>query len=94
MLATANVDLRTDQLLQEAVGKTFAGATIISVAHRLDTIIDSDRILVLGNGEVLEFGSPRDLIEMDGHFASMVQDTGEEMSTELRRRAFLNNDEE
>ena len=86
---TANVDHRTDQLLQEAVRKSFAGATIISVAHRLDTIIENDVILVLGSGQVLEFGSPHSLIEKDGYFASMVNDTGDDMAKELRRRALL-----
>eukprot|EP00804_Cyclotella_cryptica_P018853 CCRYP_020942-RD/>CCRYP_020942-RD protein AED:0.33 eAED:0.33 QI:0/0.9/0.90/1/0.9/0.90/11/87/1336 len=60
---TANVDSRTDKLLQEAVAHSFQGATIIAVAHRLDTVIDYDKILVLGNGSVLEYGSPHELIQ-------------------------------
>jgi ATP-binding cassette subfamily C (CFTR/MRP) protein 4 len=85
---TANVDRRTDALLQQALHKSFDGSTILSVAHRLDTVIDNDFILVLGNGHVLEFGSPADLLEKDhGHFASMVSDTGESMSRDLRTRA-------
>jgi ATP-binding cassette subfamily C (CFTR/MRP) protein 4 len=84
---TANVDSRTDKLLQAAVKKSFPDATIISVAHRLDTIIDNDLILVLGGGEVLEFGSPAALISLDGHFSRMIDDTGREMSVQLRQRA-------
>ena len=84
---TANVDSRTDTLLQEAVSKSFADATIIAVAHRLDTVIDYDKILVLGDGRVLEYGSPHDLIERNGAFASMVNDTGNEMANTLRLRA-------
>lgn len=84
---TANVDSRTDELLQEAISKSFADATIIAVAHRLDTVIDYDKILVLGDGRVLEYGSPHELIERNGAFASMVNDTGEEMATTLRMRA-------
>jgi len=84
---TANVDGRTDKLLQEAVSKSFANATIISVAHRLDTIIDNDMILVLGEGAVLECGSPKELISRDGYFTKMVNDTGDELSKELKRRA-------
>lgn len=84
---TANVDSRTDKLLQEAVAKSFQGATIIAVAHRLDTVIDYDRILVLGHGAVLEYGTPHELIEKGGDFASMVSDTGDEMSTLLKARA-------
>ena len=84
---TANVDSRTDKLLQEAVAKSFHGATIIAVAHRLDTVIDYDKILVLGSGGVLEFGGPHELVLKGGAFASMVNDTGEEMSHLLRVRA-------
>jgi ATP-binding cassette subfamily C (CFTR/MRP) protein 4 len=86
---TANVDRKTDQLLHEALEKSFRGATILSVAHRLDTVIDNDHILVLGNGHVLEYGTPADLLEKEnvGHFGSMVRDTGERMSMTLRQRA-------
>lgn len=83
---TANVDSRTEKLLQEAVAKSFHGATIIAVAHRLDTVIDYDKILVLGHGSVLEYGSPSELILKNGDFASMVNDTGEDMSKLLRSR--------
>jgi ATP-binding cassette subfamily C (CFTR/MRP) protein 4 len=85
--ATASVDRRTDQLLQEALHKTFHDGTILAVAHRLDTVIDNDMILVLGAGKVLEFGPPADLIRSGGHFASMVDDTGDDMSRNLRQRA-------
>jgi ATP-binding cassette subfamily C (CFTR/MRP) protein 4 len=88
---TANVDGRTDKLLQQAVDKSFKGATIISVAHRLDTIIENDLILVLGRGEVLEFGSPSELLSIeDGQFTSMVNDTGAEMSRALKATAMRN----
>ena len=86
--ATANVDSRTDALLQEAVKKSFDGATIIAVAHRLDTVIEYDKILVLGGGEVVAFDSPHKLsLEENGVFASMIEDTGKGMASELRRRA-------
>lgn len=87
--ATANVDRRTDQLLQTALKENFRDGTILAVAHRLDTIIDFDLCLVLGAGKVLEFGSPADLLRREGGaFASMVQDTGPHMAGELRRIAF------
>mmetsp|Transcript_4853 Transcript_4853/g.7477 ORF Transcript_4853/g.7477 Transcript_4853/m.7477 type:complete len:141 (+) Transcript_4853:1058-1480(+) len=86
---TANVDARTDKLLQRAIAESTDTATIIAVAHRLDTVIDYDRILVLGDGRVLEYASPAELLEKkSGHFTSMVNDTGETMAKELRRRAF------
>jgi len=87
---TANVDAKTDQLLQKALKETFQDSTIISVAHRLDTVINYDRILVLGDGKVLEFGAPKDLVSKeDGHFAAMVNSTGESMANILRGRAKL-----
>eukprot|EP00591_Stephanopyxis_turris_P000045 CAMPEP_0195515496 /NCGR_PEP_ID=MMETSP0794_2-20130614/6542_1 /TAXON_ID=515487 /ORGANISM="Stephanopyxis turris, Strain CCMP 815" /LENGTH=659 /DNA_ID=CAMNT_0040643923 /DNA_START=117 /DNA_END=2096 /DNA_ORIENTATION=+ len=86
--ATANVDSLTDGFLQEAVHDYFQQSTIIAVAHRLDTIIDYDRVLVLGDGKVLEYGSPKELLSKEGgDFFTMVEDTGELMSQELHRRA-------
>jgi len=82
---TANVDANTDQLLHKTLKEKFSGATIISVAHRLDTIINYDRILMLGNGKVLEFGTPKDLLSREhGHFTSMVKHTGKSMAESLR----------
>jgi ATP-binding cassette subfamily C (CFTR/MRP) protein 4 len=85
--ATASVDRRTDKLLHEALHKSFHDGTILAVAHRLDTIIEHDFILVLGGGKVLEFGTPASLIESNGHFANMVKDTGDTSASELRRRS-------
>ena len=87
--ATASVDRRTDQLLQQALQESYKDGTILAVAHRLDTVINYDYILVLGHGEVLEFGSPADLLllseddETTGVFSQMVHDTGEVMSNFL-----------
>ena len=86
--ATASVDRRTDQLLQQALQESFHDSTILAVAHRLDTIIEFDYVMVLGGGRVLEFGKPAELIRLEnGSFASMVSDTGEAMASELRLRA-------
>ena len=84
---TANVDSHTDKLLQEAVAKSFEGATILAVAHRLDTVINYDKILVLGSGGLLEYGSPQELIANGGVFCSMIDDTGDEMAVTLKERA-------
>jgi len=87
---TANVDARTDTLLQGAIAESFRGCTVIAVAHRLDTIIEYDKVLVLGDGEVLEYGRPSELLgAVDGHFAKMVDDTGKQMSDILRSKAAL-----
>ncbi|KAG7350940.1 multidrug ABC transporter permease/ATPase [Nitzschia inconspicua] len=86
--ATASVDRRTDQMLHESLHESFGDATIIAVAHRLDTVIEHDYILVLGQGKVLEFGSPADLLRSGGAFSKMVDDTGDISSKDLRQRAF------
>ena len=85
--ATANVDQRTDALLQQTLRERFHSATIIAIAHRLDTVMDYDKILVLGNGQVLEFGSPSDLLQKEGGpFASMVESTGPAMAEVLKKK--------
>eukprot|EP00536_Pseudo-nitzschia_multiseries_P013764 jgi/Psemu1/245584/estExt_Genewise1.C_6110003 len=87
--ATASVDRRTDQMLHDSLHDSFGDATIMAVAHRLDTVIDHDYILVLGQGKVLEFGSPANLLsKISGVFSTMVDDTGEMTANELRQRAF------
>lgn len=85
--ATASVDRRTDQLLHESLHESFGDATILAVAHRLDTVIDHDMILVLGRGKVLEYGTPADLVRSGGMFSKMIEDTGDAMSRNLRQRA-------
>ena len=61
--ATANIDMKTENLIQKALNKVLEKATVITVAHRIKTIINSDRILVLNNGEVKEFDSPKNLLQ-------------------------------
>ena len=60
--ATANVDPRTDSLIQATIRREFKECTVITIAHRLNTIIDSDRIVVMSNGTVLEADSPANLL--------------------------------
>ena len=73
--ATASVDPHTDALLQKAIRMDFAGCTILTIAHRLNTVIDYDKILVLEDGYVREFGSPQELLEnKEGVFSSMMKE--------------------
>lgn len=75
--ATAAVDLETDDLIQRTIRTEFEGSTVITIAHRLNTILDYDRILVLKEGKVVEFDTPNVLIEKEGSlFKSMCQDAG------------------
>jgi len=65
--ATANVDLETDNIIQRTLRERFRSSTVIIIAHRLATIIDADRILVMKDGTSVEFGHPyRLLVENEG----------------------------
>ncbi|DAZ92948.1 TPA: hypothetical protein N0F65_004040 [Lagenidium giganteum] len=72
--ATANVDQEADKLIQRTVQESFGGGktTVLCIAHRLETIMDSDKILVLDAGRVQEFDSPAALVQRDGLFQSLV----------------------
>ena len=75
--ATAAVDIQTDAMLQATLrGPLFANRTIITVAHRINTILDSDKVIVLDKGEVAEFGNPQDLIAQRGLFYGLVKEAG------------------
>ena len=75
--ATASVDKETDVLIQRSIREGFHNSTLIVIAHRLSTVTDLDRILVLSEGRVVEFGEPRVLMERRGVFWGMVQRHGE-----------------
>ncbi|NWU78711.1 MRP7 protein, partial [Onychorhynchus coronatus] len=64
--ATASVDQKTDQLLQQTIRQRFADKTVLTIAHRLNTILDSDRVLVMQAGRVAELDSPTRLSQKDG----------------------------
>ncbi|XP_071742643.1 ABC transporter C family member 12-like [Rutidosis leptorrhynchoides] len=74
--ATAAVDVRTDDLIQKTIRKEFRSCTMLIIAHRLNTIIDCNRILVLENGQILEYDTPERLISREGAFLKMVESTG------------------
>ncbi|KAI1501258.1 P-loop containing nucleoside triphosphate hydrolase protein [Biscogniauxia marginata] len=75
--ATAAVDVETDALLQNTLrSDIFSHRTIITVAHRINTILDSDRVVVLDKGEVVEFDTPQALIQKRGMFYSLVKQAG------------------
>jgi ATP-binding cassette subfamily C (CFTR/MRP) protein 1 len=60
--ATANIDMKTEEIIQKAINELLTQSTVITIAHRIKTIIHYDRILVLSNGEILEFDTPDALI--------------------------------
>ncbi|KAJ3393132.1 hypothetical protein HDU92_007963 [Lobulomyces angularis] len=75
--ATASVDNLTDLRIQETIRSEFVNSTVLSIAHRLRTVIDYDRILVLDQGEIVEFDSPYLLMEKRGYFYKMCEESGE-----------------
>ncbi|XP_041599046.1 ATP-binding cassette sub-family C member 2 isoform X1 [Vulpes lagopus] len=74
--ATAAVDLETDHLIQMTIQKEFSHCTTITIAHRLHTIMDSDKIIVLDNGKIVEYGSPQELLRNSGPFYLMAKEAG------------------
>ncbi|XP_058723910.1 ABC transporter C family member 2-like [Vicia villosa] len=83
--ATAAVDVRTDALIQKTIREEFKSCTMLVIAHRLNTIIDCDRILLLDGGKVLEYDTPEELLANEGSaFSKMVQSTGAANAQYLR----------
>lgn len=86
--ATANVDPITDALIQTTIRKKFKTCTVLTIAHRLNTIMDSDKVLVMDHGQMLEFDHPYVLLQnKKGYFSGMVQETGKLMTEQLKQCA-------
>jgi ABC-type multidrug transport system fused ATPase/permease subunit len=82
--ATASIDGETDAFLQRMLRMKFRDTTQITVAHRLETIMDSDKIIVMDYGCAVEIGSPKILLARNGVFAELVDAAGPEASQALR----------
>ncbi|XP_012382272.2 multidrug resistance-associated protein 1-like isoform X2 [Dasypus novemcinctus] len=74
--ATASIDFETDNLVQTTIRKEFSDCTILTIAHRLNSIIDSDRVLVLDSGRIVEFEAPQHLMREKGLFFEMITEAG------------------
>lgn len=84
--ATANVDNKTDEVIQLTIKRKFSECTVLTIAHRLHTVMDSDKVLVMDEGTVIEFGSPYELLQRNGALYNLVHKAGPataEMLTEL-----------
>lgn len=76
-IVQAAVDVETDSLLQTTLRSSiFQDRTIITIAHRINTILDSDKIVVLQQGKVAEFDTPSELIRRKGLFYELVKEAG------------------
>ncbi|XP_045924008.1 ATP-binding cassette sub-family C member 3 isoform X3 [Micropterus dolomieu] len=74
--ATAAIDLETDDLIQSTIRTQFEDCTVFTIAHRLNTILDYTRVLVLDKGQVAEFDTPSNLLSKRGIFYGMAKDAG------------------
>jgi len=86
--STASLSNDSDALIQLMIRQNFKDKTIITIAHRLNTIMDADKVIVLDKGEVVEYDSPKKLLESKGIFAGMVAATGPSSAEYLRKIAF------
>ena len=73
--ATANVDFKTDNLIQEVIRHKCKDSTVLTIAHRLNTIMDYDKVLILDGGRMVEFDKPEILIQNGGIFAELVKNS-------------------
>lgn len=60
--ATASIDYKTEEIIQKALNEILSNSTMISIAHRIKTVMNADKILVLENGEIIEFDTPKNLL--------------------------------
>ena len=67
------MDFKTDRLIQDVIRDKFKDSTVLTIAHRLNTIMDYDKVLVLNSGRVVEFDKPEVLIRNGGLFAELVE---------------------
>ena len=75
--ATASIDQKTDEMLQRVIRTEFVNSTVITIAHRLDTVLDADRIMVLDAGRIVELDSPKALVAKGrGHFFDLAKEGG------------------
>lgn len=87
--ATASVDGETDAHIQRMLRSRFDGSTLLTIAHRLNTIMDYDVILCVDKGKAAEFGTPAELLsKKDGIFSQLVESTGKESAVALRSMVF------
>ncbi|GKT33002.1 ABC-type transporter cicA [Aduncisulcus paluster] len=87
--ATSSIDRASDAALQRCVYERYKKGTVITIAHRLDTVMGYDKILVMDAGRVGEYGSPAELLAQDGLLSALVKETGEENEQKLREMAGL-----
>nr|XP_043614912.1 ABC transporter C family member 8-like [Erigeron canadensis] len=72
--ATASIDSDTDATVQRIIRQEFSNCTVVTVAHRIPTVIDSDMVMVLSSGKMMEYDEPSKLMESDSYFSKLVNE--------------------
>lgn len=86
--AVISISRSTDALIQNTIRQKFAECTVLTVAHRLHTIMDSDRVLVMDSGKAIEFATPHELLQIEkGIFNEMVRSLGTQEADRLAKIA-------
>lgn len=86
--ATANIDDATDAFIQRVIKDKFKDCTVLTIAHKLNTIMDSDKVIVMDNGKAVEYDHPHNLLQnKSSYLSAMVQSTGDKMSEHLKKIA-------
>ncbi|KAI9002882.1 ATP-binding cassette transporter 1 [Hyaloraphidium curvatum] len=75
--ASSSVDIATDSQIVATIRREFSSATVLTIAHRLHTIVECDKIIVLDRGQIAEVGTPAELVQRDGFFRRLIEDSGE-----------------
>ena len=78
--ATAHVDTKTDELIQRILREKFTNQTILTIAHRLNTIMDSDKIVIMHGGIIAEYGTPRELLTNQNELLADMDDDDESVT--------------
>ena len=74
--ATASIDMETDEVIQQTLRQELGGVTVVTIAHRLNTILDYDKVIVMDEGRVAELGSPAELKDKKGgRFCDLLERT-------------------
>lgn len=82
--ATANVDADTDKFIQTTIREKFGDCTVLTIAHRLHTVMDSDKVLVMDAGEIVEYDHPYNLLQRShGFLRNLVNETESATATHL-----------
>ena len=89
--ATASVDYATDRVIQTTLRENFPGVTMLIIAHRLETIIDLDAVMVMDAGKCVEYGTPKELLSKKSLFSGLVDATGVDTAKKLRHAALNSN---